>query len=197
MNNPEEILDITSLARTLWNLEEARLAGVAPSDLRVESALDWLAERRGEPGSYRKCLFAPLPSDFTAGLISPTGENNSPSRAGVAHVLGEESARAMRLWGRCDPVQDRTVWEAIGSRFGYGGPTVEPAGRFCCYRCSVAWWRALAAGQPGGWEQHVSAGIARLRADREANGRYSRFPFYYTLLALSGIPLDEAARERR
>lgn len=45
------VLDKSSLARTLWNLEEARLRGAANGDEGVREALEWVAGRQGMEGS--------------------------------------------------------------------------------------------------------------------------------------------------
>jgi hypothetical protein len=186
------ILDETSLAATLWNLEEARLACAPADHPNVKAALDWVAGRQGKPGAYAGVLFAPTPDDLTARIGTPTGEDGSLGRGGAMHMLGEEAARALALWNRWDGWERNQVFSAI-RRFGAN----DVPGRFCCLRCSVARWRALAAGQPEGWEDALYAGLRLLREDAgPGGGRWRRFPFYYTLLALADMPMEEAAAER-
>jgi hypothetical protein len=46
-------------------------------------------------------------------------------------------------------------------------------------------------------EERLTAGMAALRARRTDDGRWRRFPFYYTLLALSEMNLGPALDEMR
>ena len=195
----EAILNTDSLAQTLWNLEEARRADEASDSCEVVEALDWVASRQGLRGSYRGVLFAPTTCDRQEGLIVPTGENNSPSGAAVQHVLGEEAARTLIKWGRVSGYDYEAVWSAIGSRFGFTnyGTIEEAGGKFCCARCSVAWWRALEAGRPAGWETILNNGIKLLTESRAGGPRWKRYPFYYTVLVLTELPLDSAHKELR
>jgi len=72
-------------------------------------------------------------------------------------------------------------------------------GMYCCARCSCALWRNLAAGglPEVDAERWLREGIAQLAALRDRNGRWGRFPVYYTLLALSEIDLPPAVEELR
>jgi hypothetical protein len=46
-------------------------------------------------------------------------------------------------------------------------------------------------------EERLTAGMVALRARRSKDGRWRRFPFYYTLLALSEMNLESALDEMR
>ena len=48
-----------------------------------------------------------------------------------------------------------------------------------------------------GAQQHLAAGMKTLKQHRAGNGRWRRFPFYYTLLALMDIDLKAARDELR
>jgi hypothetical protein len=63
----------------------------------------------------------------------------------------------------------------------------------------VALWRNLTAGgaariEPERW---LRAGLRRLRTHRQDDGRWRRFPFHYTMLALLDIDLAAATAELR
>jgi hypothetical protein len=193
------ILDQTSLGKTIWNLEEARLSGLCSGESRVRAALDWVVERHAAPNSYRAQLFAPTPDDLRDKRPLSTGEASSPSRAGTMHILGEEAARELERWGyHSGWERDRTM-EAIARSFSPPeGPASPRPGVFCCRACSAARWRAVGAGRPPGWEEILADGLRVLAEHRTLeNGSWRGFPFYYTLLALADMPLEEAAREAR
>jgi hypothetical protein len=46
-------------------------------------------------------------------------------------------------------------------------------------------------------EARLRGGLTHLREHRDGSGRWRRFPFYYTLLALTEIPGRAAGREIR
>ena len=46
-------------------------------------------------------------------------------------------------------------------------------------------------------DERLSGGLTHLRGYRDGKGRWRRFPYYYTLLALSEIPGKEADAEIR
>lgn len=191
------ILDETSMARTLWNLEEARLAGAHTDDAPVSAALAWVQSRRGLPGAYCGVLFAPTPADRADRIVTPTGERSSTGGGGLAHMLGEEAARSLTLWE--SPGWDsEAVFASIRDRFrAQGHAPDERLARFCCAKCSVARWRALAAGKPRGWEDVLRDALRILADSADAGGRWRGMPFYYTLSALSDMPLAEVDAERR
>ena len=63
------------------------------------------------------------------------------------------------------------------------------AGMFCCGKCSVAYWRNLSSGCLAHSEERLTQGLKTLKSLRDGTGKWRRFPFYYTLLALSEIDL--------
>jgi hypothetical protein len=70
-------------------------------------------------------------------------------------------------------------------------------GMYCCGICSVAYWRNVMVAGLDRNEERLTAGMAALRARRTDDGRWRRFPFYYTLLALSEMNLGPALDEMR
>jgi hypothetical protein len=193
------LLDTTSLATTLWNLEEARLAGETAATPRVAQALEWVVDRHHQPRAYAGLLFAPTAIDLNELRAIPTGEGGGLGKAGVTHILGEEAVRCLELWGVRDGWDRDEVVDHICRKFR-SNPShgkVRP-GYFCCLRCSVARWRAIAAARPTGWRA-VLEDAARIlgEADLTGSGRWVRWPFHYTVLALSEFPDDLAAPQRK
>jgi hypothetical protein len=187
-----------SLTATLDGVNAALFAGekLAKAD-RVEAAR-WIAGRQGLPGSYAG-MFAPTERDFREGVRVFTGERMR-TRAGTAHVLGEEAMRALVLFD----VSDRGVQAALarareGMEAALRGLEAKghAAGRYCCGTCSVAFWRNLAVGGLARAERRLAQAMKELRAARLGDGKWRPFPFWYTLLALSEIALPGALAEVR
>jgi len=193
----------SSLAATLDAVNEAFLFEHPPSRKARKAAAEWIVGRQGLPGSYAG-MFAPTEQDLREGIRLFTGERLQ-TRAGVAHILGEEACRALILLDvRASDVKKALARARSGmlERFRAAEAREVNAGRpwlgtYCCARCSVAVWRHLAVGGLEDPERHLAAGMKALRANRDGAGRWRRFPFYYTLLALSEIALPAAVAEMR
>jgi hypothetical protein len=187
-----------SLAATLDAVNEAFFYGRRLSKSQREDAAEWIAGRQGKPGAYAG-MFAPTAVDMKDSLVLFTGER-VVTGGGARHILGEEACRALILLD----VRQAAVRDALeqASR-GMMGRLVKARegehGIYCCGRCSVALWRHLAVGglaeaDPERW---LRVGIGLLKSHRDGRGRWRRFPYYYTLLALSEIALPTATAEMR
>ncbi len=187
------LLNDRSLARTLANLTTAQLEGRKLPQSERDAAAGWIASRMGRPGSYRG-LPAPTERDRASNLHLFTGEAVN-SRVGVACKLGFEGAWALTA---LRPKRPTTVAAAALCRqrtielFRLWAP--RQRGRYCCYSCSVAGWRALGAA-PGEAGELLRESLAVLRASRDGEGRWRRFPYWYTLLALIDIDHPDARAE--
>ncbi|MBM4046346.1 MAG: hypothetical protein FJ279_14650 [Planctomycetes bacterium] len=194
-----EIIDATSLAATLDRLNEAFFHGTPLSGSQREQAAKWLAGRQGLPGSYAG-MFAPTEKDIRRGIQVFTGEKVR-SRAATCHILGEEACRALILLGvRLAGVQEALRRATAGMATRLEQARQRPSGipgTYCCGTCTCSLWRHLAAGGLAGHEGWLAAGMKALKAHRLGNGRWRRFPFFYTLLALQEIDLPSAVDELR
>ncbi|HUT36309.1 MAG TPA: hypothetical protein VNE39_22665 [Planctomycetota bacterium] len=192
-----------SLAATLDAVNEAFFFGRSPSKTRREEAAGWIAGRQGLPGAYVG-MFAPTEKDRREGIRLFTGESFT-TRAGTAHVLGEEACRALILLdvpraSVCDALARATegmlerLRAAEQRERNMGRPWL---GQYCCGKCTAALWRHLAAGGLEDPERHLAAGIEALRLHRDGSGKWRRYPFYYTVLALSEMDGSLAIDELR
>ena len=68
-------------------------------------------------------------------------------------------------------------------------------GLFCCGKCSVGLWRNLLAGGLDRQEERLRHGARHLRSMRDGAHQWRRFPFWYTVLALSEMDSAEARAE--
>lgn len=197
------IVDGDSLGATLDAVNEAVFFGRPLSQAARAEAARWIAGRQGLPGSYHG-MFAPTESDRREGVRFFTGERFQ-TRAGTAHVLGEEACRALILLG----VKEQGVGAALarateGMRERLRAAEQREAnmgrpwlGQYCCGKCTAALWRHLAAGGLEDAERHLAAGVEALRLSRLADGKWRRYPFYYTVLVLSEMDASLAIDELR
>lgn len=188
-------MDFRYLGQTINDVNESILFGVPISDSDAARVSRFIASRQGLPGSY--CgLFAPMDGELTLPYRVFTGEVTTTSAAG-RHIIGEESLRILRILDCREP----EVLEAIGraqERFlrqldetektGYG------TGTYCCGKCTIAYWRTLMTHWLPDAEERIQKGIGDLKKSR-FNGKWRRYPFYYTLQCLCELPLDLAGPE--
>jgi len=187
-----------SLADTLDAVEEAFFLGHPLAAGQRQQVARWIAGRQGLPGSYAG-MFAPGSRDWD-GVAVFTGETTA-THAGVSHILGEESCRALiRLGNTGASVRKRLALATQGMlhRLQPSGVSSRSVrGMYCCGICSVAMWRHLTVGGLSESQRRLTAGMKELKAHRDGRGRWRRFPFWYTLLALSEIDLPGARTEMR
>jgi hypothetical protein len=166
-----------------------------PPPMLEEAAL-WIADRQGLPGAYAG-MFAPTDHDYAFGTLTFTGEAVK-SGAAVGHVLSEEACRVLFRLGVDIPAVLAPLAkarQAIFHRIEQSQPEGKTSGVYCCGTCSVSFWRHLqASGQPSDFRR-LEHGLAELLRSRDGKGRWKRFPFYYTLLALEEIDLPAVEKE--
>ena len=189
------LLNPHSLCLTLDSVSEALFfKEQIPESQRIAVA-KWIARRQGLPGAYAD-MFAPAEAD-ARGIHLFTGEAIR-SRAGIAHILGEECCRVLVLLG----VKDRQVEDSLARAVrGFSARLAESEtrgyspGLYCCGTCSAAYWRNLAIGLLPRAEERLRLGLAKLKCARAGAGKWGRFPFFYTCLALTEIGPDLAKGE--
>ena len=132
------------------------------------------------------------------GIVLFTGER--VASASARHILGEEASRVLRVLR----VRDRNITRAIESADdgllrclarAAEDPRRQNPGLFCCGKCSVGLWRNLLAGGLDRREERLQRGALALRAVRDGQSGWRRFPFWYTVLALSEMDGNEAVAE--
>lgn len=191
------LIDPSSVSETLDAIAAADFDGRTLPAADRRRAARWIARRQGLPGAYAD-TFAGFPSERSRGIVVFTGERIASASA--RHILGEESSRALRRLG----VRDRDVNRAL-ERAGEGlmrclaraaaDPRNGNPGLYCCGKCSVGLWRNLLAGSLDRQEERLQRGASHLRSMRDGNSQWHRFPFWYTVLALSEMDNRDARTE--
>lgn len=187
------LVDRNSLGATLDAVSEAFFCGHELSLAQRKQAAKWIASRQGLPGSYAN-MFAPTARDFQTGHRVFTGEKVT-SRAATAHILGEEACRALVLLRAplaAARVAERRAADGMQARLGRSN-----SGVYCCGNCSVSLWRNLSAGGLPNAKRRLTAAVKALKRHRLHDGKWRRFPFFYTLLALEEIASPAALAELR
>jgi len=187
-----KILNTKSLAVTVENLNDAFFKGIVIPNSEKNSIAKWIASRQGGPRSYAG-MFEPMPVDFSSGFKLFTGEEVT-SRAGIGYCLGQDCCRLLIKLNIKDNAVQTALHKAqngIAERINSPDNT---KGMYCCGRCSTVYWRYLAAdiGKNAGL---LTTGIKILKSHRLGNGKWRRFPFWHTMLALSEMPAEISGSE--
>ena len=191
------LINRTSLSRTVEAINAAHFDGRVLAPTERGQAARWIAARHGLPGSYGG-TFAGFPAERSSGIVLFTGERIASASA--RHILGEEASRALRLLD----VRERSVTRALAAADdglmrclarAAEDPRKRNPGLYCCGKCSVGLWRNLLAGGLDRHEERLRRGALHLRSVRDGEHGWRKFPFWYTVLALSDMDSGEAKAE--
>jgi hypothetical protein len=191
------LINRTSLSQTVDAINAAHFAGRTLATAERGQAARWIAGRQGLPGAYGG-TFAGFPSERSKGIVLFTGERIA--FASARHILGEEASRVLRQLR----VRDSNVTRALEAADAGLTRCLERAaqdarkrnpGLYCCGKCSVGLWRNLLAGGLDRREERLRRGALHLRSMRDGEHQWRKFPFWYTVLALSEMDNAEARTE--
>jgi hypothetical protein len=193
-----ELLNTRSLAGTIDAVNDALFFGRRIPKNEASHVALWLAGRQGLPKSYAG-MFAPTSKDYAEGIRLFTGERIT-SGAATGHILGEEACRALLLL-EVDIEKARAALvratHSMDDRLTQSESERGRRGFFCCGACTASVWRHLAAGGLSIGRERLDAGADLLKEYRDGDGGWHRFPFHYTLLALTGMNGKSALDEMR
>jgi hypothetical protein len=191
------LINRASLWKTVDAINAAIFEGRALAAADRSQAARWIAGRQGLPGSYGG-TFAGFPAERSTGIVLFTGERIASASA--RHILGEEASRALRQLRVRDPNVTRALEAADeGLMQCLARSAEDPRGRnpglYCCGKCSVGLWRNLLGGGLDRREERLRSGALHLRSVRDGEHQWRKFPFWYTVLALSEMESAEARAE--
>jgi hypothetical protein len=187
-----------SLAATLDALNEVFFMDRSLTRRDSAALVRWIVSRQGLKGAYCS-MFAPTTLDFKRGIRLFTGER-VVSGAAIGHILGEESSRALILLNGSSPPAKEALQKASNGMMKAlkrSETRWKVRGFYCCGTCTASLWRNLAAGGLRQSKKRLMAGMKALKHYRDGNGKWRRFPFYYTMLTLTEIDLKSAGDEMR
>jgi hypothetical protein len=191
------LISRASLSQTVDAINAADFEGRQLTAAERRPTARWIAARQGLPGCYAG-TFAGFPAERSAGIVLFTGEHITSASA--RHILGEEASRALRRLA----MRDRDVTRALAAadqgllaRLARAAedPRKRNPGLYCCGKCSVGLWRNLLAGGLNRRDERLQAGARHLRSMRDDEQGWRKFPFWYTVLALSEMDSREARAE--
>jgi hypothetical protein len=193
------LINKTSLSQTVDAINAAHFDGRTLATAERSQAARWIAGRQGLPGAYGG-TFAGFPAERSRGIVLFTGERITSASA--RHILGEEASRALRQLRVRDPNVTRALDGADSGLMrclarAAEDPRKRNPGLFCCGKCSVGLWRNLLAGGLDRREERLRRGASHLRSMRDGQHQWRKFPFWYTVLALSEMDGAEAKAELR
>src|SRR5262245_15165349 len=175
------VINRTSLSQTVDAVNAELFDGRALATSERGDVARWIAARQGLPGAYGG-TFAGFPAERSKGIVLFTGERIASASA--RHILGEEASRVLRLLR----VRERSISRALeaaddGLMRCLARAAEDPRGRnpglFCCGKCSVGLWRNLLSGGLDRHEERLQRGASHLRAMRDREYGWRRFPFWY------------------
>ncbi len=187
-----KILDKSSLATTLWNLEKIRTNNTKYSQKEIDEALNWIIKQQKKPARYGLCFAAPTDKDYNSTIL-PTGEKMK-SRACTAHLLGEEAFWALAKWRGPDATGVKIGLTGMLGRAGRY-PASADKGRYCCSICSLAFWRALRASGLKEGQYFIERGLSTMSLIRDSKRGWKSFQFGYSIFALSSLEHPLADKE--
>ena len=189
------LLNKTSLYKTVDSVNEALFYGVKIPKTEADSVSSWISSRYDTEHSYNHS-YGLTGKDMNSKVYTFTGERLLC--ASMRHIMAEESARVVlqlsKITGRKPDtlaMTDEWFYKMLDASEKAG----KPIGTFCCGPCTIGLWRYLNAGGLPKYRDNLPAGIMSLHGNRDETGKWGRFPFYYTLLALSEIDDTMAIKE--
>ncbi len=192
------ILDESSLCETLDKFNEAIFFGRKITKKDQSAAAKWIAARHGLPRSYYG-TFAPTDRDYKNGIRLFTGEKIT-SGAGVGHILSQEACGALYILdtpnAKVGAARDACAQNLLDQmQASWKVEKYLPFGLYCCGTCSAAMWRHMNASDKAVAAKILTAGVKQMQSYRDGKGRWKRFSFYYSLLALLEIDSKAAKKE--
>ncbi len=150
----------------------------------------WIASQFDPHARYLGFILEPTQMD---GLRLFTGERLR-TRIGALSVLGLEACRAMLLLDAYSPAVQQVLMQ-VNRRLGqvcYANGCVLGE----CAHASLALMRYLAVGGLGNTQERLDGHLMKMKLKRDGKGGWTGFPYYYTLLVLSEMPVELASDER-
>lgn len=179
---------------TVRTLDILRSLQVPKSEKWVAKAIAWVIEQHNGPTAYRQGFFD-LPEDsahLTPGVL-PTGEPIS-SEVSTRHIYAELALATLLRYGERRSSEVQTALAAMRGLL-IGRYAVK--GLYCCGACTAAMWQVFGSIPQASSPRVINDGLETLKQNREEDGSWRRFPFYFTLLSLSRLPYPAARREIR
>jgi len=185
-------IDETSLSGTIDAVDARLVEQEALPEEQRDRVVTFLLGRQVRWGRELG-TFAPFPSEFEQGVRLFSGERLR-TRLATLNVLSLESARILALLaGERTDVRNALAQTSIA--LGHTCFAVSHCVVGECAHSSIAYMRDAASDRSGRRRNWIERHLRVLGAQRDGTGRWRRFPFYYTLLALLDVGTPSAYAE--
>jgi len=182
-----------SLSETIDAIDARLVEGDSLSPEERDAAVALFLGRQ-IPSGRGGGMFVPFPAEYEAGVRLFTGERLR-TRVATRNVLTLESARILsRLAGRRADVRTALSRTEAAIRHACFAASHCVVGE--CAHSSIAYMRDAASDRSGNRRKWIEDHLRVLGAHRDGAGRWRRFPFYYTLLALRRRVLERVLEGR-
>ena len=186
------LVEEASLAGTIDTVNVCMAEGEPLLPAEREEVVEWLLVRQVVSGR-NSGMFTPFPGEYKAGVHLFTGERLR-TRIAARNVLTLEAARILSaLAGTRADV--RNALSRTSMAMGHACFAVSHCVIGECAHSSIAFMRSAASDRSGDHRKWIEDHLHVIREHRGGKGRWRRFPFYYTLLALLEVGTPSANAE--
>lgn len=184
-----QFMDESSLYKTVADAATFLFGGGSFTAQERASLAAWILTRQNRQRGF---IFHPTPAEIAAGIRLLSGERPC-TRLLAANAVELETLRLLALLQPDDARVQQLCAEADARLAPLCFAGVCTTGE--CAHTSIAVLRYRAARDFRGWSASFSHALEALKADRTGDGRWRRFPFYFTLLWLVELPAEMAHDE--
>ncbi len=186
------LIDEASLSETIDAVSVRLAAGEPLASAEREDVVAWLLDRQIQAGRGGG-MFVPFPGEYAGGVRLFTGERVRTQLA-TRNVLTLESVRILfALAGERGAVRGALAHTSVAMRHACFALSHCVIGE--CAHSSIAYMRDAASDRSGDHRKWIEDHLHVIREHRDGTGRWKRFPFYYTLLALLEVGTPSANAE--
>ena len=175
------LIDETSLSRTI-DAVDLRLAEHGDLTRNERDRVAAFLLDRQTPRGRGAGMVLPFPGEFEAGVHLFTGERLR-TRLATRNVLTLEAARILSVVAAGRPGVASAVSRS-STAIGHACFAASHCVIGECAHSSIAYMRDAASERSGDRRKWIEKHVRVIGAHRDGSGRWKRFPFYYTLLAL-------------
>ena len=185
-------IETRSLSGTIDEVSLRLAEGGGLPEAQRDRIVAFLLDRQVASGRDRG-TFAPFPGEFERGVRLFTGERLR-SRVATRNVLTLEAARILSVVAS-DRADVRCALSRSAIAMGHACFAVSHCVIGECAHSSIAYMREAACDRNGDRRRWIDKHLRVIAGQRDGTGRWRRFPFYYTLLALLEVGTPAANAE--
>ncbi len=185
----KDIIDTRSLYQTVLNAAVFLFKGGEFSGEEKESLIDYVLTRQNRTKGY---VFRPTADELAGGVHLISGEKPR-TKLLAKNAVELETLRLLALLGD-GKAEVQEVFQAAEKRLDK-----TCFSRVCltgdCVGASIAYLRYITARDPNNGSERIRHGLDLLKENRTGDGKWGKFPYFFTLLWLEELPAIFAHEE--